>query len=189
MESLEKQLLDIVMASPVCAPILEALPTLPLPQGYLCAGCITQSVLNHLYGMPPAYGIEDADIIYYDAGDLSFEAEDGAIKAVQAQLAAVPIRLDIKNEARVHLWYPEAFGYAIAPYKSCEDAIDSFPTTTTAVGVRHDGLRYAVYAPFGLEDLFSGTVRANKKQVNEAIYYAKAEKWKGKWPGLTVVAW
>src|SRR5437899_6635367 len=45
----------------------------------------------------------------------------------------LPIKLDVKNEARVHLWYEDRFGYAIKPYLSSADAIATFPTTATAV--------------------------------------------------------
>src|ERR1700730_3374080 len=38
--------------------------------------------------------------------------------------------------ARVHLWYEDRFGYALKPYLSSADAIATFPTTATAVGVR-----------------------------------------------------
>jgi hypothetical protein len=49
---------------------------------------------------------------------------------------ALPIAfgIDVKNEARVHLWYKSHFGYDIPPYHSVEEAMDSWPTTATAVG-------------------------------------------------------
>ncbi len=97
--------------------------------------------------------------------------------------------VDVKNEARVHLWYAEKFGTAQAPYVSAEDAITTFPTTATAIGVqpRADGLH--VFAPYGLSDLLGLIVRPNKKQITRSIYEAKVEKWLARWPGLRVVDW
>jgi hypothetical protein len=97
--------------------------------------------------------------------------------------------IDVKNEARVHLWYAEKFGNVLTPYVSTSDAITTFPTTATAVGVqpRADGLH--VFAPYGLSDLLGLIVRPNKKQITQAIYDAKVKKWQAKWPDLRVVAW
>ena len=43
------------------------------------------------------------------------------------------------NETRVHLWYEAHFGYRIDPYASVEDAINTWPTTATSIGVRRGG--------------------------------------------------
>ena len=97
--------------------------------------------------------------------------------------------LDVKNEARVHLWYAEKFGTALAPYVSTEDAITTFPTTATAVGVQPGANGLRVFSPYGLSDLLDLIVRPNKKQITRPIYDAKVEKWRARWPGLRVVDW
>src|SRR4029077_1736826 len=97
----------------------------------------------------------------------------------------LPIKLDVKNEARVHLWYEDRFGYAIKPYSSSADAIATFPTTATAVGVRQVCGKLECCAPFGLDDLFSLVVRPNKRQITRAIYEAKVDRWRSIWPLLT----
>jgi hypothetical protein len=43
--------------------------------------------------------------------------------------------VDVKSQACVHLWHKEGFGYDIPPYKNVLDAIESFPTTGTAIGI------------------------------------------------------
>lgn len=40
-----------------------------------------------------------------------------------------------------------------------------------------------------LEDLFQLILRPNKALISEKIYEAKTQKWKSKWPELTVVPW
>ncbi len=82
------------------------------------------------------------------------------------------------------------FGYDIEPYESLEHAIDSWPTTATAIGVRlGDDGEYVVYAPYGLKDLLEGKIRANRKQITQEIYEKKAGVWKQKWPELEVIPW
>jgi hypothetical protein len=95
----------------------------------------------------------------------------------------------VKNQARVHLWYRRKFGYGIAPYRSVEDAIATFPTTATAVGLRKVGIGYELCAPFGLTDLLGLVVRPNMRQITREIYEAKVERWRRIWPQLTFVPW
>lgn len=167
---------------------LEALRDFPFPY-YAGAGAVVQTVWNLQEGRDPMHGIDDMDIAYYDP-DTGYAAEDAVIRDWTARLSGLPLRLDIKNQARVHLWYPEHFGQEVAPYLSVEDAIRTWPTTASAIGVRlrPDGT-LEVFAPFGLNDLLSRIVRPNKVRIREAVYRVKAEKWTAKWPGLTVVPW
>lgn len=104
--------------------------------------------------------------------------------------AGISIPVDIKNQARVHLWYRDKFGVELAPYASLEDAINSWPTTVTSLGARlsSEG-KWLVYAPFGLHDLFHLILRPNKALISEDVYLNKTRKWKSKWPELTVVPW
>jgi uncharacterized protein len=89
----------------------------------------------------------------------------------------------------VHLWYAAKFGNALAPYVSTEDAITTFSTTATAVGVQPRAETLHVFSPYGLSDLLGLIVRPNKKQITQPIYDARVKKWLGRWPGLRVVPW
>lgn len=170
--------------------ILTRVPRLQLPDWYLGAGCIAQTVWNELHGFAPATNIKDYDLVYFDSSDLSREAEESHARDARRLLVDVPAELDVANEARVHFWYPEQYGYAITPYSSVEDGIASWPTTATALGVRieSDG-HVTTYAPFGLEDLFGLIVRPNKRQITKAIYDKKVQRWSACWPRLTVLPW
>lgn len=161
----------------------------PFPY-YIGAGCLVQTVWNELTGRAPEYGIGDIDLIYFDPEDLSFAAEDQLIAKGRECFSGIPIPVDIKNQARVHLWYEERFGVRLQPYPSLEAAIDSWPTTVTALGARLDGNgEWHIYAPFGLKDLFSLTLRPNKVLISEEIYRSKTLKWQKKWPELQIMPW
>ncbi|NIM46756.1 MAG: hypothetical protein GTN40_01190 [Candidatus Aenigmarchaeota archaeon] len=97
--------------------------------------------------------------------------------------------IEIRNEARVHLWYEKHFGYKINPYKSLEKAIDTFPTTATTIGVRKDNGKFIIYATYGLDDLLNMVVRANKVKITEEIYLNKVNRWSKIWPQLKVIPW
>jgi hypothetical protein len=169
--------------------ILDRFDEVALPDCWLVAGSIAQTVWNLASGQPAEFGIKDADLVYFDARDLSREAEANNERRLRDLFRWLPIKLDVKNEARVHIWYESAFGYPIAPYSSTAEAIATFPTTATAVGVRRGPGGFKSCAPFGLDDLFHLVVRPNKKQITQPIYETKTNRWRKIWPGLTIVPW
>jgi hypothetical protein len=118
--------------------IFERFEEIALPDCWLVAGCVAQTIWNLGYGQPAEFGLKDVDLIYFDPQDLSLEAELGHERRLRDLFRGLPIKLDVKNEARVHLWYGNRFGYAIEPNLSSADAIATFPTTATAVGGTSD---------------------------------------------------
>lgn len=157
---------------------------------YIGAGCIVQTVWNHMTNRPLNYGIHDLDVVYFDELDLSLEKEEEIEKRLQILLSDTPFKIDAKNEARVHLWYEAKFGKRIAPYSSLEAAINSWPTTATSIGVKIDRKdSFKVYAPYGLHDLFGLIVRPNKLLISRDVYEAKVAKWSARWPELEVISW
>ncbi|MFT4007670.1 MAG: nucleotidyltransferase family protein [Lacrimispora sp.] len=186
----QKQILfNIVLQNKVLFEIIKGSQSFGLEHYYIGAGCICQSVWNYQNGLELMYGISDVDFVYFDDKNISYEAEDCLIKAVKGRFSHLPVEIDVKNQARVHLWYKDHYGYELQPYDSLESAINSWPTTATSIGVRVSGEDLAVYAPFGLNDMFGQIVRANKTQITRETYLMKCEKWCSKWPGLHVIEW
>jgi uncharacterized protein len=169
--------------------VLARVPQLGLPNWYLGAGAVAQTVWNDLHGFPLETGISDYDVVYFDP-DTSYEAEDAHIQQAKRDLGSLSAQVEVRNEARVHLWYEQKFGKKIKPYISTEDAINTWPTTATAIGVRYDPSgKFFVYAPYGLNDLLGMIVRPNKEQVAQVVYEAKARRWQKVWPGLNILPW
>lgn len=183
------RLVDHLRGSSVLWECLERLAGLGLPRWYLGAGCVAQTVWNATHDKPPAADISDYDIVYFDAGDLTEAGENAVATRVKNAMAGLPVAVDVKNQARVHLWYRQRFGYDIVPYTSTEDAIETWPTTATAVGVRLAHGRPAVFAPYGLDDLLGLVVRPNRVQITPQIYRGKVSRWTRQWPRLTVLPW
>lgn len=185
----EERFLGIVLADPTVSAVLERAPDLGVRDWWLTAGALFQTVWNDLTGRPAGAGIRDADLFYFDE-DTSWEAEDAVIRAGAELFADLPVPVEIRNEARVHLWYAEHFGSPAPPFRDCADAIDSFAAVCCAFGVTADpGGRVRVYAPFGFDDLFALVVRPNRRLAPRDVYEAKAARWQGEWPELTVLPW
>jgi len=147
-----------------------------------------QTVWNALTGRAPGTGIRDADLFYFD-DDTSWEAEDAVITAGTALFADLPVPVEIRNEARVHLWYAERFDAPAWPFRDCADAIDSFAAFCCSVGVTARDGRPRVYAPYGFDDLFGMVVRPNPRLAPGHVYEAKAARWRETWPELVVLSW
>jgi uncharacterized protein len=172
------------------AEVLTRAAAMDLPGWYLVAGCLYQTVWNVVTGQPPEAGILDYDLAYFDGSDLSWTAEDAVIRAGQQVFADLPAPVQIRNQARVHLWYEQKFGVPCPPHDSAEAAIDTFEATTACLGVRlqSDG-RWRIYAPHGLADVFNLVARPNAVLAPRRVYEAKTTRWRRQWPSLTVLPW
>lgn len=187
---MEHELENIIMSSKIINLSIERARLLNIENYYIGAGCIAQTVWNYLSNKPLKYGIKDIDFVYFDDKNLDSQSENVIASKVKALYSDLNIEIDVKNEARVHLWYKRHFGYSIDPYTSLEAAIDTWPTTATAIGVRKgNNNEFIVYAPFGLNDLLGKIVRANKTQITKEIYEKKVTSWLSKWPDLKVIPW
>jgi hypothetical protein len=185
--SLEARLEAILRRS---APLMQVLKTardLDLPDWLIFSGAIYQRVLNDLTGRDLDYGIKDYDLGYFDASDISYEAEDVVIRRVAARFEPPLSELvEVRNQARVHVWFEAKFGEPYAPLASTSEAVQRFVAPLFAVGVRleADG-RMAVVAPFGLEDLFALRLRPNPmRPISE--FPRKAARLLVRWPELTI---
>ena len=168
--------------------ILMVLEKSGLDYWYVGAGAINQTVFNYYHGNEINYGIKDYDIVYYDS-DLSYEKEDFVIKKLCGELGDLAYIVDIKNEARVHLWYNRKYHTTREPYFSVEDAISSWGATITCVGVRLVNGKLEVYAPYGLDDIFGMIIRPVKREFSKEMYDERAKRWMRKWPKLKKIEW
>lgn len=179
---------EIILKNNVLKTILERLEGYGLDNYYVAAGAINQTVFNYYHNNSMDYLIDDYDIVYYDE-DLSYEREDKIIKEINLLCKDLNVSLDIKNQARVHLWFKNKFGYSIEPNKSVEDAISKWGSTVTCIGVRLKNNELTIFAPYGLNDLFSLIIRPNKENFIKKGYEEKTRKWKQNWPKLTIIPW
>lgn len=186
--NLEERFLGIVLADPTVTAVLERAPALGVDDWWLTAGVLFQTVWNSLTGRAPGTGVRDADFFYFDP-DLSWEAEDAVIRAGADLFGDLPVPVEIRNEARVHLWYAEHFGVPARAFTSSTDAVDSFAAVCCAVAVKVEDGWPQVYAPFGFDDLFGLVVRPNPRLAPRHVYESKAARWLQHWPELTVLPW
>ena len=183
----QDQFLTPALRNPVNEIIAEELFRLGLPDAWLVAGSLVQTVWNVLTNRAVDYGINDYDVFYFDS-DTSWEAEDKVIRTLANRFAKHGIKVEARNQARVHLWYPGKYGLPYPELRCSTEGIDRFLTRNTQIGIRGTGDGYEVYAPNGYDDIAGLIVRPNPgANFSAANYEAKAARWKALWPEITVL--
>lgn len=160
--------------------ILERWDALCLPDGWLVAGCLFQTVWNHITGRAPDSQIKDYDIFYYNQADLSAEAEQAVQRKAEDLFADLDITLELCNQARVHQWYEKHFGHPYPKLRDAKDGIDRFLITSTCVGINPR----EVYAPNGVSSIYEGVLSMNPLTPHQALYQKKASSYQQRWPWL-----
>jgi len=176
-----------VFRNPVHDALLDELVELALPDAWIVAGCLVQTVWNLETGRRVDYGINDYDVFYFDP-DLSWEAENRVISALRPIAARLGARIEVRNQARVHLWYPQKHGRPYPALTAATDGIDRFLTRNTQVGIQRSRDGHRLYAPAGLGDIPRLIARPNlTPNFSAQAYRIKTARWKTSWPELTVL--
>ena len=177
------------LRNPIIDAIADELFRLALPDAWIVSGCLVQTVWNVLTSRRIDHGINDYDIFYFDP-DTSWQVEDAVISELRGRLEKPGVKIEVRNQARVHLWYPEKHGLPYPALHSSTEGIDRFLTRNTQIGIRRSRHRgHDVYAPHGFDDIAGMIVRPNPGPNFLAVHYeAKATRWKMQWPEITVLA-
>src|SRR5690349_1687138 len=185
--NIRERLTAILRSTPPLMQVLSVARGLCLPDWLVFSGAVYQPVLNQLTRRPLDYGIKDYDLAYFDASDLSYEAEDVVIRRVKAAFDE-PLRnmVEVRNQARVHLWFEAKFGEAYGPLSSTAEALERFASATFAVGVRLEPAdRLHIEAHFGLADLFALRLRPNPRRKTVGFARTSADV-RRRWPEVVV---
>lgn len=178
---LEERLRAIVHATPHVMRALVAARTINLPDWAIAAGFIRSAVWDHLCQFEQT-AVGDVDLLYFDPSDLTWAPEEGAEASLRALASDIP--WSVRNQARMHLRKGDA------PYASTLDAMRYWLETPTCVGLRLEADdRLTVFAPYGLDDLFSRRIRPTprgRQYADEYVGRVTAKRWHERWPGIDV---
>jgi uncharacterized protein len=180
-------LVAMIRDEPVLMEVLGGIAD--LPEGMLVAGALYNLAWNRLTGRPGLAEVADIDVFYFDPADLSYEAEDVVIRRLDARFGHLPVPVQVRNQARVHLWFEQKFGAPFTPLSSAAEMLGRYASKAHAVGARMVNGELDLIAPFGLDDIFSFRVAPNYALENRATHEKKAARLKAVWPQLTVEPW
>jgi len=177
--------IQAVRADATAEALLDRACELNLPDWYLAAGAVYQNVWNALTGRAPGYGIKDYDLAYFDGEDLRYEGEDQVIARCMARFSDLAVDVEVRNQARVHLWFGAKFGVTRPPFGSTEEAIAAYASPAHMLGVRklvHG--QYQVCAPAGFDAVFDLRVTPVKDHADPEGFALKLKRWQSLWPEI-----
>ena len=183
-----RELDAILRGSPSLMRVLTTVRTLDLPDWRVFSGAVYQTVWNARTGRAPDYGLKDFDVGYFDP-DTSWDAEDIVIRRV-ADAFEPPLKdmVEVRNQARVHLWFEARFGEPYAPLGGTDEALERFVCPAFAIGVRLEADdTISVAAPFGLDDVFDMALRPNPLRGVARGWARTTASAKARWPETTIL--
>ncbi len=176
-----QELKHIVLQEKWLMDILRSVRDFGLPDWYLAAGVIRNTVWDVLHGYTKRTPLNDIDIVYFDAQKKYSEKEiENKLKKKYPSYI-----FEVVNQATIH----ETYTLKPAVNNTCE-GISTFVETPTCVGIRlEDDDSLTICAPYGLKDLFTFQVQKNPLPFVSSALYTKriSEKnWKKIWPKLDI---
>lgn len=183
-----QRLTQLIRTTPWFISILETVRLCDPPDWLVGAGVIRNLVWDHLHQYQATTPLADVDVVFFDPQDVRPERDC----AVQQQLAQrLPhVNWEATNQAAVHLWYKDVFGFSVPPFHSSEEAVGTWPETATSVAVRllsTDEIH--IVAPCGLADLFNMVLRRNPSRVTRERFIQRlhSKQILRKWPRVQVI--
>ena len=187
-QTYRQELIRLIRLTPWFMSILETVRRCNPPDWLVGAGVLRNLVWDHLHQYQIPTPLADVDVIFFDLRDLRPERD----RMVQQQLAReLPhVAWEATNQAAVHLWYEDVFGFAVPALHSSEEAVGTWPETATSVAVRLLSTdEIIVVAPCGLSDLFNMVLRRNPCRVTREQFAQRvhAKQILRKWPRVQVI--
>lgn len=181
----EEKLVQIIRQQGWLMEALKEVHDLKLPDWYIAAGAIRNTIWNHLHNFQTNGYQQDIDVVYFDSSDMDGEGEK--ISEDILKKSSPNLKWEVVNQARAHLFKK---GPPHPPKSSCE-SIAYWSETPTCVGIRlEDDGRITVCAPHGLTDLMNLIVRpVPRPYQNLSLYRKRAgeKRWEEFWPKLKII--
>jgi hypothetical protein len=186
-EIYRQELIHLIRSTPWLMSILETVRWCNPPEWLVGAGVMRNLVWDHLHQYQTPTPLADVDVIFFDPQDVRPERDRMVQQQLAQQLPRVP--WEATNQAAVHLWYEDVFGFSVPALHSSEEAVGTWPETATSVAVRLLATdEISIVAPCGLTDLFNMVVRRNPRRVTREQFVQRlhSKQILRKWPRVQV---
>ncbi len=187
MTNYEERLKAIIREQTWLIGALETVRSLNLPDWYIAAGAIRNTVWDFLHGFKERTPLNDIDVAYFDSSDMEGVKEresESKLKIINSF-----IMWEVINQARGHL-FQHGDEIKRPPVKSSCDSIAYWSETPTCVGVRlEQNNSLTICAPHGLSDLLELRVRPIPQPYRDLNLYKRRmqeKKWDQRWPNLNI---
>lgn len=181
-EASKARLCAFILRSQLRRACLRALRAAGPRDAWLAAGFIRNAVFDEKLGPSRLSAQADLDVVYNDPLDLRGERDRAFEFALNARC---PGPWSVKNQARM------AIRNGHGGYRDVEHAISHFPERATAVAARLSiaQCELELLAPFGIDDLCAGVIRATPN-ADLDVYFARCrdKRWLDRWPDVRVLS-
>lgn len=176
----EQFVYKLVRNSPATMEVLKAAAEIS-PTLWLGGGSVRTLAWNYLTGRTE--DVHDYDVVYFDSSNLT-EAEEKRLEAEFRMRLPRPIRISVKNQARMHLVNGEP------ERASLEDAIANWPERATAHAVRlGPDNRFVAITPYGYGDVLDLIVQPTPYHAKSPAAFTRrlaSKQWTKHWPELEI---
>jgi hypothetical protein len=184
-EDYTKQLTDIITNIPWLMQAFREVRSLDLPDWYIGAGAIRNTVWNVLHTLPTESNQNDIDVVYFDPLNLKPETDEKYTNRLR-QLDGTR-EWEVVNQARAYM-FDTAQANNIPQATSACHGISTWTETATCIGVRleKDDL-FAFCAPYGLDDLMEMIIRPTPPPYENLEVFERRmiqKRWQEIWPKL-----
>ncbi len=168
--------------------VLREVRNLQLPDWYIAAGAIRNTVWNYLHNFPTTFYQNDIDVAYFNK--FSMDEEEDKIQEGFLNSKCPNYKWEVVNQASGHL-LEHGHGFIRQPVKSSCESIAYWSETPTCVGIRLEAnSSLTICAPHGLSDLMNLIVRPVPKPYQDLSLYRqriKKKNWGKLWPKLKIL--
>ena len=189
---MEEKFLEIIKQNTDLMKVLDYLEELKVPNYCICTGSLNQTIWNYLDHLPLNHNIDDIDILFEDNDDLREEKEEELKQRLTSHFEKLNMsyKFDTHNIRIMDVWKSKITKKECEPFIDINDAIKRLYATIQAVGVTKKNGELFLYAPYGVEDIFTKTIRPIKNKENTKEQYEKKVKgWKNRFSNLNVIEW
>jgi uncharacterized protein len=169
--------------------VLETVREVSPPNWWIGAGVIRDVVWEQrCSGAAAEIRTKDVDVAFFDGGDLSRDHDE----LIESELVRrrPDVAWEAKNQAAVHVWYPDRFGVQVPPFGSVPEAVATWPEYAVCVAARlASSGAIEICAPHGLDDLLDGVWRRHPTRVTVREYERRLahKQPASRWPGVRVI--
>ncbi len=181
----KKDLITFIEQSDFMMSVLKTAKSANLPNWFIGAGFIRDTVWDIQHNFEPQYLYKDIDLAYFDKNNCSEKNDEILSKKLKKKL---DLNWEIVNQAYAHKYNN------VPPYNSAEDGLAHWVETATCVAAALDeNDNVVLLAPWGIDDLLKlkliiAPCHQNNKYY-ENIFNKRIEdkKWLERWPKLKIV--
>lgn len=157
---------------------LRCVHELGIKDACIGAGAIRNLVWDQLHGYSERTPLNDVDVVYFDADNLSATQEKNYLATLN--FLEPSTTWEVVNQARVHQWYDPT----MPANESLEKGIAKWPETATCIGAYLNSEGIQIIAPFGIRDLFELKLRRNPACMDSTAFIRrlKEKQFMQHWP-------